>query len=154
MADPAPGPLVVRRVPVADVRPLRLEILRPGQPPPAALYPGDDDQTTVHAAAFEGGCVVGIASLYAEPRAGGPEPAWRLRGMATADKFRGKGVGRALLQFCVEEVAARGGGELWCNARTGAAGFYQRHGFEVVSEPFEIDGIGSHVVMRLAVTGR
>lgn len=151
MAGSSGGTFAVRRVEAADVRPLRLEVLRPEQPAPAAVYPGDDDQTTVHVAAFDGGGIVGIASLYAESRAGGPQPAWRLRGMATSEQSRGRGVGRALLQFCIDEVVARGGGELWCNARTPAAEFYRRHGFEVVSEEFEIEGIGPHVVMSLAV---
>jgi len=139
---------VVRPVPAAAVRPLRLDVLRPGQPPAAAVYPGDDDLETVHWAAEAGGDVVGVASLYAEPRAGGPRPGWRLRGMATALPFRGAGVGGALLRACLDHVGGHGGGELWCNARVTATAFYHRHGFEVVGEPFDIEGIGRHEVMR------
>jgi GNAT superfamily N-acetyltransferase len=145
--------VVVRPVPAADVRPLRQTVLRPGQPPDASVYPGDDDVLTVHLGAYVDGRLVGITSLYAEPRPGAPTPgpAWRLRGMASAAEVRGRGVGRALLEASVDHVAAAGGGELWCNARTPAAGFYAAAGFEVVSEPFEIPGIGPHVVMRRLV---
>jgi ribosomal protein S18 acetylase RimI-like enzyme len=104
----------------------------------------------VHFAAYDGEWLVGIASLYREdrPRAGTPHVGWRLRGMASIPEARRRGVGRRLLDACVEHVANAGGGELWCNARTPAAGFYAKAGFEVISEPFEIPGIGPHVVMR------
>lgn len=90
---------------------------------------------------------MGIASLYREDRPGGPGRGWRLRGMATESDVRGSGFGRALLVACIEHVAASGGGELWCNARMGAVDFYRVAGFDVVSEEFDIPGIGPHVVM-------
>jgi predicted GNAT family N-acyltransferase len=67
---------------------------------------------------------------------------------ATSGEARGKGVGRALLAACLEHVATEGGGEVWCNARAEALGFYAAAGFEVVGEEFEIPGIGPHRVMR------
>lgn len=88
-----------------------------------------------------------MASVYREDRPGGPAGGWRLRGMATAADVRGTGFGAALLAACIEHVAASGGGELWCNARQVAIGFYRRAGFEVVSDEFDIPRIGPHVVM-------
>ena len=142
--------LEVRTIPAAETRPLRAQVLRPGRPAAESVYPGDDDVTSAHLAAYSGGRLVGIASLYREDRVGADAgtPGWRLRGMASAPEARGRGVGRALLAACVEHVARLGGGELWCNARTPAAAFYARAGFEVVSDTFEIAGIGPHVVMR------
>ena len=67
--------------------------------------------------------------------------------MATEPDVRGAGYGAALVAACVEHAAASGGGELWCNARRGAVGFYRRMGFDVVSDEFDIAGIGAHVVM-------
>jgi GNAT superfamily N-acetyltransferase len=145
--------VVIRAVPAAAIRPLRLEVLRPGRPPEDAVYPGDDDETSLHVAAFAGDAVVGIASLYKEERPDGPSPGWRLRGMATAPAWRGRGLGRDLLEAAVHHVRDAGGGELWCNARTPAVRFYERSGFEVISEPFDIAGIGPHVVMRRTVAG-
>ena len=143
----------VRPVGADDVRPLRHSILRPGQAWEDTTYPGDHDPATVHLGAFEGERLVGIASLYREPRPGAADraDAWRLRGMATAEDARGRGAGRALLAACVAHVAAHGGGELWCNARTPAAGFYRAAGFSMLSGEFEIPGIGPHVVMSLDV---
>jgi GNAT superfamily N-acetyltransferase len=145
--------VVVRPVTAAEIRPLRQRVLRPNQPESAAVFPGDDDATTTHLGAFRVGRLVGIASLYAEPRRGGPASAagWRLRGMATAPDARRQGVGRALVEACLRLVADTGGGELWCNARTPAVGFYAGAGFEVASEEFDVPGIGPHVVMRRLV---
>ncbi|HVM13278.1 MAG TPA: GNAT family N-acetyltransferase, partial [Egibacteraceae bacterium] len=104
-----------------------------------------------HLGAFDGQRLVGIASLYREDRAGGPPGGWRLRGMATDADVRGTGFGAALLGGCVEHVVAEGGAELWCNARLSAVGFYRRAGFEVLSEEFDVPGIGLHVVMARAL---
>lgn len=146
MADPSS--VAVRPVPSEATHVLRMTVLRPSQPPSEVVYPGDDDPRTVHFGAFLDGELVGIASLYAEARVDGSEPGWRLRGMATDPRARRRGVGRALLDACIGHVTAEGGGELWCNARLVAVSFYAAGGFEVVSERFEIPGIGPHVVMR------
>ncbi len=140
----------VRPVGSQEVRPLRQAVLRPGRSWEETAYAGDEDPSTVHLGAFEGDRLVGIASLYREPRAG-RRPGWRLRGMATVEHARGRGAGRALLAACVAHVAAEGGGELWCNARTPAVRFYSAAGFEVLSDEFDIPGIGPHVVMSLDV---
>ena len=149
MTVPPGSPVEVRPVAATETRPLRHLVLRPGQPAESTVSPGDDDPDTRHLAAFVDGQLVGIASIYREARSGADIlPGWRLRGMATSGEARGTGVGRALLGACLEHVAAEGGGEVWCNARTEALGFYAAAGFEIVGEEFEIAGIGLHRVMR------
>ena len=141
------GRALIRRISADEIRPLRHRILRPGQTYEETLYPGDDAVDTVHLGAFDGERLVGIASLYREDRSGGPPGGWRLRGMATDADVRGAGHGAALLSACIEHVSASGGAELWCNARMPAGGFYRRAGLEVVSDEFDVAGIGPHVVM-------
>jgi GNAT superfamily N-acetyltransferase len=68
--------------------------------------------------------------------------------MATEPSARRRGVGAALLEACVDHVVAEAPGELWANARLGALDFYVRAGFDVVSDRFDIPGIGPHVVVR------
>jgi N-acetylglutamate synthase-like GNAT family acetyltransferase len=101
----------------------------------------------VHLGVEADGEIVAVATLVPE---GGPG-AWRLRGMATAPDARGRGHGVALLDACVEEAAGLGARELWCNARTGAASFYARRGFQTVGGEFDVPGIGPHVRMRRLV---
>lgn len=142
--------LAVRTITAAETRWLRMEVLRPGRPAADSVYPGDDDRATFHLGAFRDGALVGVASVYDEAR-DATRREWRLRGMATAPAVRGSGAGRALLERVTTEVAARGGGELWCNARVSAQGFYARAGFQVESGRFDIPGIGPHVVMTKTI---
>jgi len=147
----AAEPALIRVLSAEEVRPLRQRELRPNQAYEETAYPGDDLAETVHLGAFDGERLVGIASLYCEDRLDAPNPGWRLRGMATAADVRGAGFGAALLAACVEHVAASEGAELWCNARMTAVGFYRRAGFEVVSDEFDVPGIGAHVVMAVGM---
>lgn len=143
----------VRPITAAQTRPLRSEVLRPGQPPEALFYAGDDAPGSFHAGAFDGGEIVGTASVYLEPMPIqppadlDPQRAFRLRGMATRPEYQGRGIGRAVLGLCVEHARAAGAEVLWCNARVGALGFYLRLGFATIGEEFEIAGIGPHFVM-------
>jgi len=134
-----------------EVRPLRHCVLRPEQPFGSTAYPGDDLADSVHLGAFDADRLVGIASVYREARPGRPG-GWRLRGMAIAPEARGRGYGMALVSASLEHVAASGPGELWCNARLSAIGFYRRAGFEVAGEEFNVPGIGPHVVMTRTVS--
>jgi len=67
--------------------------------------------------------------------------------MATAPEWRRRGVGSALLAAVIDHVATNGGGLLWCNARLGALGFYERAGFQARGDAWEEPVIGPHVAM-------
>jgi GNAT superfamily N-acetyltransferase len=131
------------------VRPLRREVLRPGASAHELRYPHDEAPSTLHAAvAAEGGRVVAVASIMREPHPRDPRPGdWRLRGMATSEDMRGRGIGRALLSFCEAHARRASGARVWCNARVGARSFYDRAGFAVEGAEFEIPGIGRHLLM-------
>ena len=136
------------RVDAEAVRPLRGEVLRPGQGPEQLIFDADEAPETLHVAVTVAGAVVGIASLMREacPRAPAPG-AWRLRGMATSTPMRGRGIGAALLARCEAHAREQCGRLLWCNARVGARAFYERAGMTVVGEPFDIPAIGEHHLM-------
>jgi len=138
----------VRLVEPALLHELRLRVLRPGQPPSSVDHDYDRRPQVFHAAALEAdGKVVGCATFYPEPSPDG-RAGWRLRAMATAPEVRGKGYGARVLRFGIDEVRARGGKLVWCNARSGAVWFYERLGFAVVSDEFELSPIGPHYVME------
>ncbi|MEL7485119.1 MAG: GNAT family N-acetyltransferase, partial [Planctomycetota bacterium] len=77
----------------------------------------------------------------------------RIRGMATLPEHRGLGYGRSLIERGLAEIAAGKGDVAWCNARTTASEYYQRVGFSVASEVFELPDIGPHVVMARIIVG-
>jgi len=122
-------------------------------PPESARFDGDEAETTQHWAAFAvnasgGGEEEVVACLSLMLNSFNAEPAWQLRGMAVDEAHQGRGLGRDLLKRAAAAAAAEGkAGCLWCNARTPAAGFYQKQGWTVLSEVFEIPTAGPHVKM-------
>jgi GNAT superfamily N-acetyltransferase len=136
----------------SQARTLRRRILRPAQPPEASVYPLDEEEATLHLGAFREGEMVGTASIFRESPPGTEDAdSWRIRGMATLPDVRGKGFGGRLLEGLVAHARRRGGTEIWCNARTTAAGFYGRYGFEARDEPFDLPPIGPHLRMFLTL---
>lgn len=136
-----------RVVPVEaeDIVALRQVVLRPGQPRAASEYP--EDAVARHFGAVFDGRVVGCATFFPADYPGPDVPAqlqglaaWRLRGMATDESVRSAGVGSAVLREGLAAVAAVGAELVWCNARSTAVGFYQRHGFVREGEEFLFGG--------------
>ncbi|MDQ1662558.1 MAG: hypothetical protein QOJ68_2538 [Blastococcus sp.] len=122
--------------------PLWRDVLREGRPV-ARL---EDPAGTFHLAARTAdGRLVGVVRFSPAPcpwqEAGAP---WQLRGMATDPAVRGAGAGRALVAEGLARVAALGGDLVWCDARIGAVGFYERMGFAVVTEQFDKPEGGLH----------
>lgn len=129
-------------MPIASTRPLRQAILRPHQTLDelAAHEPPDAFAVGV----FSGDALVAVGFVAPE---GGPG-AWRVRGMATAPAVRGRGAGTLVLEALVRHALDHGATRIWCNARTPARSFYERGGFRVTSEEFELPQIGPHYVME------
>jgi GNAT superfamily N-acetyltransferase len=147
-------PAQIDEVAADVVRPLRQAILRPHQGLADRVYPGDALPGAAHFAARTdpGAAPIGIASISPEPHPHTPRPGdWRIRGMATAPAARGTGVGARLLAACLAHARAQGATRVWCNARTPARGFYEREGFVVEGDEFELPSIGPHVLMTLQI---
>jgi ribosomal protein S18 acetylase RimI-like enzyme len=134
--------LVVRPVPLEHTRALRQAVLRPHQSVGelAAHEPADAFAVGV----FDGEELVAVGLVGRE---GGPG-SWRVRGMATAPHARGRGAGTAVLDALVRHAVEQGATRVWCNARTPARSLYERAGFTVTSDEFELPEIGPHFVME------
>jgi GNAT superfamily N-acetyltransferase len=143
---------VIRQVDAATIRPLRRAILRPTKPEDASIYAQDDDETTLHLAAYdEAEVVIGCVTVFPEGLDDEPR-AWRLRGMAVQDGHRGSGIGADLLAAAVDAVRSRGVPLLWCESREAAQGFYEKYGFVGSGELFVLPVTGPHRHMRLWLT--
>ena len=127
------------RVPFPTILPLRHAILRPGLPLASAHFDGDDAPGTDHWALFDaGGAVTAVLSVMDAPAPLDPTRTRQLRGMAAAHP--GSGAGSVLLAA----LHAADPRPAWCNARLRAVPFYARHGWQVVSDVFDIAGVGPH----------
>ena len=139
----------VRPARVEDIFELRHAILRPHLPRETAVYDVDSWPETRHFAAWDDGRVVGTVTIFPMALDERETNAWQLRGMAVADAARGLGVGRKLLAAVDEHLRrlAPPTPLLWCNARVTAIGFYQRCGWEVISDVYDVPTVGPHVKM-------
>ena len=103
----------------------------------------DYDADTVHLGAFDAESrLVGCASLIPA------EDGLQLRAMAVDPTRQGGGVGAAILKAAAG-IAREKGQSLWCEARAHAVGFYERGGWTVEGDLFEVPRIGPHYRMRL-----
>ncbi len=140
----------VRRCGPDDVIALRQSVLRPHLRVDEARYTADRSPDAVHfCAEDETGRVVCVATVLREAPQWRADvtKGWRIRGMATASDWRGRGAGSAVLRAVFAHVGTSGGGLLWCNARLGAVNFYERAGMATTGEPWEEPVIGPHIVM-------
>jgi predicted GNAT family N-acyltransferase len=137
------GTITVEQVDASATYPLRLQELRQGRRPEME---DDDAPYALHLAArVDGDEIVGVARFH--PRDcpwRDVEGSWQLRGMATDPRVRGGGVGRALVAEGLARVSARGAQLVWCDARKAAVGFYERCGFTIVTEEYDLRPVGPH----------
>lgn len=146
-----PPDVLLRRAGLTEIVGVRHAVLRPGLPEDAARFEGDEEPSTRHFGAFlPAGENVACVSCLRRARNGAD--AWQVRGMATRSDLAGRGIGRALLAFTVEALRAEGGPRLlWCNARVSALGFWERAGWAVASDVFDVPGVGPHRVLERRV---
>lgn len=154
MSEPAIPNLTptIRRAQAHEIVDLRHKVLRQGLDRAEAIFPGDDRPDSWHVLAEVAGDIVGCATVHASSWQG--EPALQLRGMAVAESVRSQGIGHQLLRHLEELVRANSPVRLWwCNARTPARRFYERQGWLVMSEVFDIPTAGPHVRMIKRLDG-
>ena len=137
----------IKIVTAAEVLPLRHKILRPGEKMEKAMYPDDNDSTHFHCAVFLENKIVCVATFVQESKSDFSGFGFRLRGMATDTNMQGKGLGKTVLNYGLNECKKRKADYVWCNARQIAFPFYEKLGFEYHGELFDIPGINLHKVM-------
>ena len=150
MSVPTNEPIEIRAAGADEVIDLRLAVLRPGFPREAAIFPLDREPTTHHfVAVTPANRIVGCVTISCRAFDSHDGDAIQLRAMAVAEEFRGAGIGRMLLARVDEHLRALPPPRpiLWCNARVGAIGFYERCGWRVVSDVFDSPPAGPHVRM-------
>ena len=124
---------------------LRFRILRKGQLRDSAHYVGiDTDKKTKFLGAFYNEKLIGCATLQIDPRNGCK---YRIRGMAVESNFRNRGIGTKIVKK-LQEYAKKKNTGIWCNARIKAITMYERCGFKIISDVFEIENIGLHYDME------
>jgi GNAT superfamily N-acetyltransferase len=128
----------IQTIAAAEARPLRRALLHPTLPLAGVDYEADSHPVSLHVGAFKDGLLVGVATVHPQPMPSGARTeAWRVRDVAVEHGHRGRGVGAALLDRCLEHASAADGKVAWCMARVGAFGFFERMGFRRAGSPVD-----------------
>lgn len=155
------SPFTIVSIAAADTHDLRRRVLRNGDPAGVVIWPRDDEPATTHyGAKDQAGRIMAIGTIYAQPLpdnvtdsalAHGIPPAhqFQFRGMASDAAVRGSGAGRAVLAALFAHAQRQTPALLWCNARVAAIGFYEKSGMRIISDRFDIAGVGPHHVMAV-----
>lgn len=145
--------MTIVNLPASATRQLRQLVLRPHQAIEELVYDGDSDADTRHFCAFdEKGRHVGVVSIYLQSIRG--EQAWQIRAMALIPEARGLGFGRRLIEaaelYATTHDKRRGvtTTHLWGNAREQSEAFYERLGYTLEGDLFEVADIGPHRLIR------
>lgn len=135
---------------VAEARALRAQVLCVGGPASRSIYPGDDAPDTLHLGAFVNDELAAVATVCYELMPGTSNGCqWRLRGMATLEAFRRRGLGRCLAERCLEYATDSQGTLLWCSARMTTAPFYRSLGFKQQGESFHLPEYSGEVYILM-----
>ena len=138
----------VKIVDVDSILELRHKVLRHGKPFESCFYKEDRISSTIHLAAINKETIVSCATFYREKNNHiAHKNSFRLRGMATEEKFRKKGFGKLLLKTAEKIISEKGSNNLWCNARIKAVPFYLSCGYKIFGQLFDIHDIGAHYMM-------
>ena len=134
----------------SEVLELRHQVLRPHQSLIECRYDVDDLSETRHwKASTSDNKTIGVITLFPENLNDQTKSqGYRIRGMAVSPKAQGLGVGVTLLKHAISDKQLDRKGYVWCNARKSAVGFYQKNGFEIYGDSFDIPGIGEHFVAK------
>jgi predicted GNAT family N-acyltransferase len=143
---------MIKFIPVEELLAVRNEVLREGRLTLAeCIFPNDHAEGSFHLGYYVNGELACISSFHAQSYNDLQGNAYQLRGMATIEKYRGTGLGKQLVSFAVDHLRRQKVSYVWCNARQKAVKFYQGLGFEIISDEFEVKGIGPHCVMYLKI---
>jgi predicted GNAT family N-acyltransferase len=127
---------------------LRHRILRPHQPYEECMYETDHDPGAFHIGAFLNEELITIASFYKEGFPDFPgEKHYRLRAMATLDKYRMLGAGRKAVIYAENKIKEMEFEVLWCKGRTTVQAYYEKLGFIAYGDVFDYPPIGPHIIM-------
>jgi predicted GNAT family N-acyltransferase len=118
--------LEIKEIKPSETLDLRHRILSPHKSIDSIILAEDDSGQ--HFGLFKDMQLISVISLFIE------NDMAQFRKFATETTEQNKGYGSILLNRVIEESIKNNVKNLWCNARITALGFYEKFGFEVVSE--------------------
>lgn len=138
----------IREIEALATYSVRHSILRQGKPIATCKFEGDDLATTFHFGYFIESELAGIISLFkATNTLFDQKNQYQIRGMAVIEKYRNKGIAKALVLYSEAFCKTFNCNFIWLNARTSAIPFYEKVNYEKEGNLFEIINVGEHILM-------
>jgi GNAT superfamily N-acetyltransferase len=138
----------IKKVDAEEIYPVRHPVLRPGKPFESCIFDGDNLSSTAHFACFDEKDAIGAVSVFENNSTlFASERQYQLRGMAVLETYQKKGIGNQLVRFAEDYIKTQNGELIWFNARIIAVMFYEKLGYKIIGEAFNIGDIGLHYVM-------
>lgn len=138
----------VKNITAQETYVVRHPVLRPGRPIEDCIFDNDDLDSTFHLGLFYQNQLSGVVTYL---KNGTPllrhVMQYQLRGMAVLENLQGLSLGTALIQHGENILHKLNAQVVWCNARAIAVPFYEKNGFKIIGEPFDIPKIGLHFTM-------
>ncbi len=142
------NPIEIRIVSAKETLFIRQSVLRDGKPLENCSFVGDNELSSLHLGAFLEEKLIGIVSLIKNPNPIFQEKNQvQLRGMAVLPDHRNRHIADKLLRVSEIKLQEKRPTFLWCNARENAVGFYEKFGFTIRGNKFEIPEIGPHFIL-------
>lgn len=143
--------MIIRELPTADIKKLRFEVLWPHKTSvDVCTIESDELETTFHLGAVLNNEVVGTSTFLIDINDNfESKRQYRLRAMATSPIVRGKHVGQQIIETSIEKLKKMNIELLWCDARLEATGFYEKLGFTMKGEIYNVPDIGPHKLMYI-----
>jgi predicted GNAT family N-acyltransferase len=125
-----------------DACAVRLDVFVREQGIPEEVELDELDPSALHLVAYESDEPAGTSRLVFR------DGMWLVGRVAVIEKYRGTGLGRAMMMAVMDEAVRIGASELHLHAQVKAAGFYEKLGFQPYGEPYDEEGI-DHISMKI-----
>ena len=138
----------IQKIRAIETFSVRHPVLRAGKPIEDCRFDGDDLETTTHFGLFLENILIGVISIFKmQNQLFSAKKQFQIRGMAVLEDYQKKGFGAALVQHVEHYLESRNETIIWFNARISAVGFYEKLGYQIIGDAFNIGDIGKHYVL-------
>ena len=130
----------IRSISAEETLLIRQQVLWPDKPLDYVRI--DNDNEGQHYGLFIENQLITVISVFIEASEA------QFRKFATLENHRGKGYGRLIFEYMLNELEHQGIHKIWCNARLEANGFYKKYGFEVAENSVFSKGDVCYTIME------
>ena len=126
-----------------DARYIRNEVFVKEQNVPVSIEDDGNDGACVHLVAYDNEQPVATGRVHITD----DDMDYIIGRVATLAEYRGRGISTGIVDALIEACVQMGGNRQIAHVQTAATGFYERLGFKICGEEYDVSGI-PHVMME------